>query len=208
MTNTAEHLEHGEHAQHAAHDPFDRRVAMTMAIVAAVLAGLAMLSHRAHTDTLRLQSEASDKWNEFQANNIRNHEYQAFSSLIDVTTVKPGKEQAASKAETFWKDKVENYKTKLPELKQKAEALEDESHLYHDRSSRLDYGHLAVELALVFCSLGVLTKLRGFWYGGMVAGVAGLVIGLTAFTISTHVKEHAAPESQSTPRQPAAKGSH
>ena len=41
-----EHLEHAEHAQHAAHNPFDRRVAMSMAIVAAVLACVAMLSHR------------------------------------------------------------------------------------------------------------------------------------------------------------------
>jgi hypothetical protein len=32
------HLEHAEHAQHAAHDPFDRRVTMTIAIIAAMLA--------------------------------------------------------------------------------------------------------------------------------------------------------------------------
>jgi hypothetical protein len=208
MTNTAEHLEHGEHAKHAAHDPFDRRVSMTMAIVAAVLAGLAMMSHRAHTDTLRLQSEASDKWNEFQANNIRNHEYQAFSSLIDVTTVKPDKEEAATKAQAFWKDKVENYKSKLPELMEKAQDMEKESHLYHERSTRFDYGELAIELALVLCSLAVLTKQRGFWYGGMVAGVVGLVIGLTAFTIATEVRGHSASPSQSAPKEQGEKGGH
>src|SRR5438445_140893 len=55
---TEKHLEHAEHARHAAHDPFDRRVAMTMAIVAAVLACVTMLSHRSHNETLRLQSDS------------------------------------------------------------------------------------------------------------------------------------------------------
>src|SRR5262249_57195037 len=56
---TEHHLEHAEHVQHQAHDPFDRRVAMTMAIAAAVLAGVTMFSHRAHNETLRLLNEAS-----------------------------------------------------------------------------------------------------------------------------------------------------
>src|SRR5438128_6368432 len=79
------HLENAEHAQHHAHDPFDRRVAMTMSIVAAVLAGVTLVSHRGHTETLRLATEAdtnhtkaSDQWNLYQAKNIRAHEYEAF----------------------------------------------------------------------------------------------------------------------------------
>ena len=40
-------------------DPFDRRVAMTMAIIAAVLACVTMLSHRAHDESLSLLAEAN-----------------------------------------------------------------------------------------------------------------------------------------------------
>src|SRR4051812_22444627 len=85
---TEKHLEHAEHSQHAAHDPFDRRVAVTMSIIAAVLAGVTLVSHRGHTETLHLATqaatkvtEASDKWNEYQAQNIRAHEYRAYLSL-------------------------------------------------------------------------------------------------------------------------------
>jgi hypothetical protein len=56
--STHEHLEHAEHAEHAAHDPFDRKVAMTMAIVAAALACMRMMSHQAHNETLVQQNEA------------------------------------------------------------------------------------------------------------------------------------------------------
>src|SRR5690242_13805781 len=56
---TPEHLEHAEHAQHHAHDPFARGVAVSMAIIAALLAVVTLLSHRGHTETVRLQAEAN-----------------------------------------------------------------------------------------------------------------------------------------------------
>src|SRR5438067_12936493 len=55
-----QHLEHAEHAAHASTDSFNRKVTMSIAIVAAVLACVTMLGHRAHNDTLRLQGEALD----------------------------------------------------------------------------------------------------------------------------------------------------
>jgi hypothetical protein len=86
--STDQHLEHAEHVQHQAHNPFDRRVAMTMSIMAALLAGVTLASHRGHTETLRLANEsttfhtkANDQWSLYQAKNIRSHEYQAFLLL-------------------------------------------------------------------------------------------------------------------------------
>jgi hypothetical protein len=54
------HLEEAEHAQHATQSPFDRRVTLSMAIVAALLACITMLSHRAHNMTLQNQIKAND----------------------------------------------------------------------------------------------------------------------------------------------------
>src|SRR4051812_45637120 len=53
--------EEAAHAQHASHDPFDRRVAITMVVIAAVLAGVKVLGHRAHNDVLRYNIEAGQK---------------------------------------------------------------------------------------------------------------------------------------------------
>jgi hypothetical protein len=83
---TEQHLEHAEHAQHAAHDPFNRRVALTMAITAAVLAAVAMLSHRTHNATLLYQNEAtmyhtraSDQWNYYQTKKQRGYTKEDFA---------------------------------------------------------------------------------------------------------------------------------
>src|SRR5208283_806760 len=130
--STPEHLHEAEHVEHAAHDPFDRKVAMTMAIVAAALACMVMLSHRSHNDTLRLQSEAgilmthadtletqavherdklTNQWNFYQAKNIRKHEYEAFLLLLACMNKDSTPEgiKAAKYAQDYWTNQAKKY---------------------------------------------------------------------------------------------------
>jgi hypothetical protein len=124
MDNTSDHLEHIEHAQHAAHaSRFDRFVAMSMAVIAALLAAVTMLSHRAHNETLRFQGEANrlqseanilhtqaaDQWAFYQAKNIRRHEYLALANLLKVTAPLVGKEKEHDKQIQAWEGKAKEY---------------------------------------------------------------------------------------------------
>src|SRR5258706_8820880 len=124
MENTSENLEHIEHNQHAAHaSHFDRRVAVSMAIIAALLATVTLLSHRAHNATLRLQGEANrlqseanilhtqaaDQWGFFQAKNIRRHEYLALANLLKVTAPLAGKEKEHDQQIQAWEGKAKEY---------------------------------------------------------------------------------------------------
>jgi hypothetical protein len=114
---TEHHLEHAQHTQHAAHNPFDRGVAMTMAIIAAILAGVTLVSHRGHTETLRLATDAtthhtkaSDERNLYQAKNIRNHEYQMFLFLQAMLAKDVVKQDDESKAmRQFWVKQVDKF---------------------------------------------------------------------------------------------------
>src|ERR1700709_2779327 len=95
MSHGTEHrLEEAEHAQHHAADPFTQRVAMTMAIVAACLAFVAMLSHRKHNEVIQNQiqstakfTEASNKWSQYQAKRIRSYMFEADSELLAALAV-------------------------------------------------------------------------------------------------------------------------
>jgi hypothetical protein len=211
MENTHEHLEHIEHAQHAVHDPFNRNVAMTMAIVAAALACVTMLSHREHNATIQLLTEASileneanayhtkaaDQWAYYQAKNIRKHNYQALKNLAAILPAATASDLARKHAETDWDAQLEQYKEELPKHRgtaedhdRRAEQLEHEarekqhaSEEAHHRGDRFDLAQLAVELALVLCSIAVLTKRAAFWYSGIVAGCVGLVLALSVFLL-------------------------
>ncbi len=77
MSETHEHLEHAEHAAHGA-DPFTVRVAMTMAIIAAVLAAIALMGHRKHNETLQLQGDANRLHTEAAAFEVKSSNQYSF----------------------------------------------------------------------------------------------------------------------------------
>jgi len=191
-------------------DPFDRRVAMTMAIIAAVLACVTMLSHRAHDDSLSLlaeanrlttaanihHTEASDQWSYYQAKNNRSSQLEASLALLSVLGKAPGADVRSAETIRTWTGEIRKYReTELPALKIKADALVKrahelefesegkiaESYQAHRRGDRLDLAELAVELALVLCSIAVLTKQPSFWYGGIASGVFGALIAISAY---------------------------
>ena len=198
MEHPSESLEHVEHEQHGAHSMFDRRVAMTMAILAAALACVATLSHRAHNDTLRLQTEAgilqtkaSDQWSFYQAKNIRAHEYEAYLALLSALAKENGQDEAARKAEADWSGQIEKYKGELPKMKEEAEGLEhqaeerqEHSHHFHTRGSRFDLGALGLEVALVLSSLAVLTKQPKFWIVSITVGALGALVSVSGLLVS------------------------
>ena len=78
---TEHHLEQAEHAQHAFHDPFNRRVALSMALIAAALAAVSMLGHKAHNATLLYQTQASDQWTYYQTKKQRGYAKEDFAEL-------------------------------------------------------------------------------------------------------------------------------
>jgi hypothetical protein len=207
MSEMEHHLEHAEHAQHAAHDPFDRRVTMTIAIIAAMLACVTLLSHRAHNETLQaeihandnltLSSEyvtrASDKWNEYQAKKNRLYLLQSSIDVVRVLSKDAG--QNADDQMKSWKDKISKFEDDAAKLQNDARQFESQSKEFEEKSKekkdhsehihhigdRYDLGELGVEIGLVLCSVAVLTKRSGFWYAGM--GAAGLGAVLAAIGV-------------------------
>jgi len=204
------HIEHAEHAAHASHDSFDKQVTISIAIVAAVLAAITMLGHRAHNETLQLQGEAlvsqteagiqhnaaTNKWGQYQASNIRDHMYQSLLELSASVPAKSGSKEAQTDVDSArqrWQDQRDKYKKNLPEFKGEAEALVKkgmefeeqskvkigESHVTHARGTRFDLGELGLQLGVVLCSLAILTKMKSFWYAGLLGALAGLLVALT-----------------------------
>jgi hypothetical protein len=193
MSNPAESMEQIEHHAHAA-SSFDRRVAMTVAILAALLATLHSIETDAQSESLKLEVEsgkakttAADEWAFYQAKNVREHLYQSMEELAQIVPT-AGDSPAKKQAQERWHHQLDKYKKELPEHKQKADEQEKESQELHKKS---DHQHelaistsramLLLELGIVITSLAVLTKKRPFWWIGMVLGAAGVVYETTVF---------------------------
>jgi hypothetical protein len=220
--STEHNLEEAHHAEHASHDNFTRNVAMTMAIIVAGLAFVTLISHRQHNSTLELHilsndklTEASDRWAYYQAKKNRQYMHQDLADILEVSVPAPGKETRAAECIDKWRSKTKEYEADSKSIQDEALALTaksvgdaHEAHLSHLTSNFFDVGHLGLEIALVVCSLAVLTRKSIFWFMGMGIGVIGLAVALSGFALppilfhsteSAHTgsPEHPAPEKHS-----------
>src|SRR5438270_2485360 len=162
-------------------NPFTVPVSVTISILAVLVAGATLLGHRAHTEELLLQSQATDQWAYYQAKNIRLHEMQAVADMLGALAPQD-KEKTAAVREKYVKE-VERYESDKEDISDKAKDLEKERDLISHRADRFDGGEALLEVGLVICSLTLLTKRRGFWFGGMVVGAAGVAMALSAFLV-------------------------
>src|SRR5262249_3843506 len=97
----------------------ERRIGVTMAIVAVVLALATMLAHRTHTEEVVLQTRAADQWGYYQSKNSRSHMYEADSKLAMLSA--PGKDLAGQLVEAGKKESED-----AERIRQRAERLEGE----------------------------------------------------------------------------------
>ncbi len=208
MTHGPEHhLEEAEHAQHAAQNPFDRRVTLTMAIVAAMLACVTMLSHRAHNLTLQNQIKSNDNITEranifayYHAKKDRQLLAEGLADGFDIfakdSSVAATREQAKTAFDKWmanarkWKADSQKLEAKGHKRGEQINKYAQEAHKYHQRADFFDYGELGVELALILCTIALLMKSRNFWFTGMAAAGLGFAVAMSGFFIPPAHEEH------------------
>ncbi|PYT80072.1 MAG: DUF4337 domain-containing protein [Acidobacteria bacterium] len=169
-------------AHHAHEDhPLVLPVSITMSILAVLIAGATLLSHRAHTEELLLQSQATDQWAYYQAKNGRYHGMQNTADVI-ATMIPRDKEKAEAMLKKYEED-IERYDSDKEDISEKAQELERERDLVRRRADRYDGGEAFLEIGLVICSITMLTKRKGFWFAGMLLGAAGVVLAATSLLL-------------------------
>ncbi len=156
-------------------------VAVTLSILAVLVAIATLLGHRASTEEVILQSKAADQWELFQARNIRLHEMQSVADMLETFTPVE-KEKAAAMREKYLSE-VERYNKEEEEASQEAKSLEAERDVASKRGDRYDAGEVILEIALIVCSLTLLTKKRIFWISGIAIGLLGLLVTASGFLL-------------------------
>ena len=170
-----------EHAEHAKEDPTLAPVSVTMAILAVLVAVVSLLGHRAHTEEVVFQGQASDTWAHYQAKNIRRHQDELFA---DLTSVQPVTDPTAlAKVRDKYSQEGARYKEDMDELNREARKLDAEVQTEMKRANRFDLGEVFLEIGLVITSITLLSGRRIFWFLGIVLGVVGVVVAGTGFLL-------------------------
>ena len=162
-------------------NPWMTPVAVTLSILAVLVAIATLLGHRAASEEILLQTKASDQWAYFQAKNIRLHEMESVADMF-ATLAPADKEKAEALREKYVKE-AERYEKDKDQTSDQAKELEKEREVAGKRADRFDAGEVVLEIALIICSLTLLTKKKAFWFSGIILGLIGLCVTVSGFLL-------------------------
>ena len=149
--------------------------------MAVFVAGASLLGHRAHTEGLRIETQAASRWAQYQAKSIRLHETQEIADVVNL--VAPLNKELGEKLKEKYAKEVEHYESDKSDVSKEAKGLEEERDLTIRQADRFDGGEALLEIGLVICSITLLTKRKGFWVGGVLIGAFGIALAVTGFLL-------------------------
>src|SRR6266699_6312785 len=140
------------------HRPLERRIGVTMALFAAVLAIATLMGHRLHTDEVILQTKTADGWAYYQAKNIRSQMYAADATLAELQG------DRGTKVASEWKAKADQERRDADGIRHDAESLDRETQTSARRATLFDGAEVFLEIAIVLCSIALMTGSVRFWF--------------------------------------------
>ena len=171
---------------------FSRRVALTTAVYAVVLAIASLGGNNAMKEMLLAQQQASDQWAFYQAKAIREHLYRAEKLVLEATPAwAPGRPAAdraklESLAKTF-ADEEKRYNTEKKEIEKEARALEHERDVNRDRDPYFDYAEVLLQISIVAASVSILSTSRPMFWFSLVLALLGAVLTVNGFLLLVRI---------------------
>jgi Domain of unknown function (DUF4337) len=165
---------------HHASDPYTRRIGILVGVVGVLLSVVTIASHRAHTHAVIHRTESNDQWTYYQAKKIRESAAEIALTLLQATVSDPARlEGPAHKLEAA----RDHYADDAKEIQKEARARDQETALDEGRALRFDIGEGLLELGLVLCSLYFMARKAFFPVLGVIAALAGTVLGIWGFLL-------------------------
>jgi hypothetical protein len=168
---------------------FTRRVALTTAIYAVVLAIASLGGNNATKEMLLAQQQASDLWAHYQAKSIREHQVRVQKLRLEAdlserdSTVNPTGRQKFEGLLKEYTEQERHYNTDKKEIEKEAKAREHERDLYRTRDPYFDYGEALLQIAIVLASIGILSSSLPVFVVSLVMAVCGVIFTLNGFLL-------------------------
>jgi hypothetical protein len=167
---------------------YSRRVALTTAIYAVILAIASLGGNNAMKEMLLAQQEATNQWAYYQAKVVREHLNRANKLLLETQLADPSPLKGAEreKFEALAKrygDEEKRMNSDKKDIEKDAKKFERERDVNRDRDPYFDYAEVFLQIAIVCSSVAILSGSRAmFWFSTTLA-LLGTLFTVNGFTL-------------------------
>ena len=162
--------------------PFEKRVAITIAVLAAALSFIGNVGDNAKTDAIIKTNEASNAWGYYQAKSIKERICGSEMDTLGILFAGGDRNALDEKTKSLRED-IARYQKESSEIKSDAEKLTQEAAHCSKVNDRCDQSSLILQLAIILCSVAILSEWRALWLTGIAAGAVGVILGATALML-------------------------
>jgi len=172
---------------------FTRRVALTTAIYAVVLAITSLGGNNAMKEMLLAAQQSSDQWAFYQAKVIREHLYRSQKMRLEIDLIERSdrmKPEVKEKVEALLKklsDEEARYGAEKKEIEREAKKLEHERDVNRSKDPYFDYAEVLLQIAIVMASVSILSASRAVFVFSMVSAFLGAIFCLDGFLMFFHL---------------------
>jgi hypothetical protein len=168
---------------------FTKRVALTTAIFAVMLAITSLGGNNATKEMLLAQQQSSDQWAFYQSKVIRESLYKIEKMRIEVDILKwkaSMKPEVRERYATMLKkisDEELRYGVEKNKIEQDAKALESERDINRSKDPYFDYAEVLLQISIVMASISILAVSRYMFYFALIAAGLGSAFMLNGYLL-------------------------
>jgi len=170
---------------------FTRRVAITTAIYAVMLAIAALGGNNAMKDMLLAQQQSSDQWAFYQAKVIREHEYRIQQKRLEVELAERGAGMAPEARQQYeallaeFTAETKRYNTEKKDIEKDAKKLEHERDVNRQRDPYFDFAEVLLQIAIVMSSVSILSSSRLMYGLSLILALCGTFLMINGYSLWT-----------------------
>ena len=186
-------LPNTEELEEAARKHFTKRVALTTAIFAVILAITSLGGNNAMKEMLLAQQQASDQWSFYQSKVIREHFYKMERMRIEAdlgqwgASLKPGVRDRYETILRTISEEEHRFSIEKQQIERDAKALEHERDINRSKDPYFDYAEVLLQISIVMASISILAVSRHMFYFALIAAGLGSLFMLNGYLLIVHI---------------------
>ena len=171
---------------------FSRRVALTTAVYAVVLAIASLGGNNSMKEALLSQQEATNQWAYYQAKVVREHLNRANKLLVEAQLAEPSPLKGAER-EKFdalmkkYADEEKRMNADKKDIEKEARKFEASRDLAKRKDPYFDYAEVFLQIAIVLASVSILAASRPMFWFSLALALVGALATANGFSLFAHI---------------------